>query len=441
MNDRPKKKGRTFLLNDDDGLDRQGLDGRSLLLTGEQVHEGISFMSEDRQSCEKIVMIPSTDEDFDDLSPLRPLNKPKKGKKGASRKSSLPGMAARARKMGTPAESLEPKLQCHPSSRFHRSLSLQEKNRKEINSDLSSIKSGTSFLPPGTAKTAHVDLIISFGDIKMVCSTKHYDLAQLFAANVTRLRNGRPDKTILSFLDENGPQIKRSVFVDVKPNENSVGMPTEATKLQLSLQLPQQQSEKRNVVRKWWLYAYGNVIVEIRQRRKERETFLEKDTQFDWQLQSYRRKQYIDLYIANRLEKSAYVHSMEIKTLPSVKKSEEMLLSIEDDLPIEQLLLYRAIARALRVRGMSNMPASVKDVRLGEMARPIKKKTVQRRKRPTHASRDERNVAAGIYSTDESTGTEVALSFANLRRMCETLRGGRVPNIWLGETCNTFRQT
>lgn len=87
------------------------------------------------------------------------------------------------------------------------------------------------------------------------------------------------------------------------------------------------------------------------------------------------------------------------------------------------------------------MPASVKDVRLGEMARPIKKKTVQRRKRPTHASRDERNVAAGIYSTDESTGTEVALSFANLRRMCETLRGGRVPNIWLGETCNTFRQT
>jgi hypothetical protein len=68
--------------------------------------------------------------------------------------------------------------------------------------------------------------------------------------------------------------------------------------LQLRLELPVARNERSEVVKKWWRYAHGVVVWELRQRKKLRKNFQDKYLSFSWERQRYKRREYIDLYIA-----------------------------------------------------------------------------------------------------------------------------------------------
>ena len=80
---------------------------------------------------------------------------------------------------------------------------------------------------------------------------------------------------------------------------------------------------------------------------------------FDWSRQRYKRQEYIDVYIALKLDK---IPPEKVWPFEEEDGREEMLLQIEDELPLEQILLYRSIARSIRVKGVTKMPATVHEL-------------------------------------------------------------------------------
>jgi len=243
-------------------------------------------------------------------------------------------------------------------------------------------------------KPPSLDLHLSFGDVTTMFSSRHYKLILTFKSTVERMKNGRPDKTIGSCFGELGPDKKRSVYVDAPTsavknvNDNALrsqlppsalkssrpsiaqrarttggvdfsSEPPQRVQLHLQLELPSLRDKNKKVVQEWWQYAYSTALYEIRDRRAEESSFNRKHLRFDWEKQTLKRKEYVELYIATRLEPSSVLRSMEMKVKLGTKSPEEELLKIEDELPVEQILLYRSIARSVRVRGMRTMPSSV----------------------------------------------------------------------------------
>ena len=241
-----------------------------------------------------------------------------------------------------------------------------------------------------TVRPPSLDLHLSFGDVMTMFSSRHYKLMLLFQSTVERMKNGRPDKRIASCFGELGPDKKRSVYVDaltsavkhvddpaitsqlppsalqstsrlfgVERAQTAGGAPPQRVKLHLQLELPSLRDKNQKVIRSWWQYAYSAALYEVRQRRAEESFFDRKDLQFDWEKQKYKRKEYVDLYVVTRLERASVLRTMELKVKLGTKSPEEELLKIEDELPVEQIMLYRSIARSLRVRGIKTMPDSV----------------------------------------------------------------------------------
>ena len=260
----------------------------------------------------------------------------------------------------------------------------------------------------GAVLSPSLDLHLAFGDVTAMFSSKHYKLILEFTSTVERMKNGRPDKSIASGLDGLGPDKKRAVYVDALTSDvKNLGDPALASqlllprpisqqraqttgaidlsspspqrvKLQLHLELSSDRDENEKVIKSWWKYAYSAVLYEIRQRRIEESTFGAKCIQFDWERQTSKRKEYVELYIAARLEPSSVLRSMELKVKLGNKSPEEELLRIEDELPVEQILLYRSIARSLRVRGMKKMPDSLLKIHGDQWLKtsPPKKKAI-----------------------------------------------------------------
>lgn len=345
----------------------------------------------------------------------------------------------------------KPELQQSTHQHGERSTSVDEmmsfrRPRECVVSDFPSVQSPAKIQD----QMPHVDLHILFGAIKTVCSSKHYELVQLFLINILHLQNGRPDQTVGSVISENSPELTQSVYIDIDPvrpvkaqlpNGEQVYMPLTGTRLQLSLHLPHIQSVKRNIVRQWWKYACDNITRELAQRRRVKEIFMEKIKPFDWESQTYRRKEYVDLYIANRLGKSVYLHSVEVKTLSSVKRAEEILLCIEDELPTEQLLLYRAIARALRVRSMSTMPASVSHIRLGEIPSVQIKAGLSMREAATFCKGTQHRESSRSSAQIDVLNQDETSSLTYLQKMCGDVRNGVSPKGPPGNTSHMFSPT
>ena len=115
------------------------------------------------------------------------------------------------------------------------------------------------------------------------------------------------------------------------------------------------RNRRSQVIRSWWHYAYGVVAYDIQKRKRRRDNFKDKYVSFDWDRQKQKRKQYIDLYLGLDLDVGHHIDCDASLIAPEA----EDLLRIEDQLPIEQLLLYRSIARALHMHGMRSMPSTV----------------------------------------------------------------------------------
>jgi len=249
------------------------------------------------------------------------------------------------------------------------------------------------------ALVARFDSKLSIGAIEVVCSTRHYDLACSFFASCACTRNGRPRRTIRSLL-EGGRVAHRSLTVrtparaivrklstgEISANKSasvkasmgpssrgvvriaSIGEASSSSNnplagrasssdLELHLQI-QALDERSKVIRLWWRYALRTVVWQLRERKRLRENFQRRFLYFSWESQRYKRKEYVSLYIRIHLDKGFHPVPLSI----SNRSAEDELLDIEDELSIEQIILYRSLARAVFVRGGHEMPASILDL-------------------------------------------------------------------------------
>lgn len=205
----------------------------------------------------------------------------------------------------------------------------------------------------------------SVGIIQFACSSKQCRLLAAFITGSVRLQNGRPTTTIRA-LREQTQKLRRSV--NMKPPVISVGgLPRNSSsdsddsgspRARLDLNIV--EAERSQVIASWWQYCAGAVLWEVRQRRRLRRAFKERFLSFDWEKQRYRRSEYIRLYIHLMLRKQSYTLES-TPTMPTLV--DEDLMLIEDELPIEQILLYRSLAHALQIQGETKMPASILGLR------------------------------------------------------------------------------
>lgn len=233
-----------------------------------------------------------------------------------------------------------------------------------------------------------IECKVNFQDVRIVFSNRHYELLNYFISNVQRIQNGRPNVAIRSVRDlYSSAATKRDIVVDypepapplVKQDIKAIvaqpssklgsflslaqlrslradsqgNVGTEEVKLQIKTEPT--ISPRSVVIRQWWSYVMRAIFWEIRKKKHRRRNFLEMYVSFDWERQKYKRQEYINLYIAARLEKSWQSDVW----LFEEEGREEKLLKIEDELPLEQILLYRSIARSIRVKGLYKMSPTI----------------------------------------------------------------------------------
>jgi len=204
--------------------------------------------------------------------------------------------------------------------------------------DIVAVYATTTRESAGTSARMKGDL--SFGAVNMVCSTSHYRLINALLAAGSKMRNGRPRTSIHSVL---------SYSNDEEIDETSVGN---------TAALEEARGERNRVVRMWWRYVFGVLFWELRQRKRLRRVFQQKFLSFSWKRQQYKRCEYVRLYIAVRLSGKDELAMPNVSSA-SQKALEEQLFAIEDELSVEQILLYRSLARAAHVRGRMDMPSSI----------------------------------------------------------------------------------
>lgn len=215
--------------------------------------------------------------------------------------------------------------------------------------------------------TARFDTKLTVGAIEMVFTARQYQLLNQLLAVSIKIRNGRPQKAVKEVVDGKG--VRRSLLVSAPMKRGKVSGGPRSTKLSdtgslsrdgseggFKLRLEAVDVERKKVIRSWWRYALRAIVWEIRQRARVRKRFQDTFLSFSWERVRYRRKEYIDLFIRSQLDGGGGFLS----------RTDEKLHEIEDDLNVEQILLYRSIARAVYVRGGTKMPDSILDVHGGE---------------------------------------------------------------------------
>jgi hypothetical protein len=323
------------------------------------------------------------------------------------------------------------------------------------------------------SSSPELELQLTFGALKTVFSSRHYHYSMTFFSTLTRMRSGRPGKSIKSHLGDEAPEPIRSVIVDSpltneaietpnipRPQRSkrayTVGAPfrTSATsstppstpkarpisvlpppppltapgpmrhtsapyytrplELKLLNFAPVVRSEKEIIVKSWWIYAYKNVLREVRERRKKRCNFSFK---FEWEEQKRRRQEYINLYLRRSVEFVALANRR--------RNDEETMRKIEDELPVEQILLYRSIARALHVRGMHEMGDSIlclqKDVRLFQ--KPVSLFSSKTKESEVEAKRDLFGRRTFLSQSTGDLAVDTSMRATSTRNSTESVSG------------------
>ena len=198
---------------------------------------------------------------------------------------------------------------------------------------------------------------VRVGQIRTVCSTRQHALLHSFAHGATRIRNGRPEETIRSQLPRRSSADRR---VGAPPRGAGLGLPSAA--------------DRKSVVRAWWHYACGHVGRGVNRRLTMRDMFKAGPALFDWDAQSHMREEYIAVYTKLRLGRRALASfpagddgadsADDTNTEHGIAPDQDGLhsgeglddmLRIEDELSIEQILLYRSIARSAKIGGSSRV--------------------------------------------------------------------------------------
>ena len=213
--------------------------------------------------------------------------------------------------------------------------------------------------------TPKLALSMNCGEIKLLCSSQHLDTMNNFFACGARMRNGRPTCTIAEVLAKGEKTTNKRTSAGIDDTQNSHHLsghqrsfPSRRMSLGMGIRnevAAKAISRRSRVVRSWWHYAYNVVAYEIQKRKRRRDNFRDKYVSFDWDRQKQKRKEYVNLYLSLHLDVGQHVDCDTSVQLPGA----EELLRIEDDLPIEQILLYRSIGRALHQHEIQSMPSSL----------------------------------------------------------------------------------
>ncbi len=272
-------------------------------------------------------------------------------------------------------------------------------------------ESYTPTILPDMPSTPCPRLQVRFGvdDLQVVFTNRHYELLNYLLCTVARMKNGRPDRTIRSVkVTEPGSELKELLkqkslitenggdpsdeagsttrlstgftsylwstnpnpTTEEKPDQSVAGDGSALDENLLYLRGRRLKSARQEVVAQWWKYAIGAIKWEVRKRKHMTFAFRKMYISFDWKKQRHRRQEYIEALLAtSRYPMQRGTNSSRVMTILSSsshdktdREYEEIMEEIEDELPIEQILLYRSIARSMRVRGIAQMPPSVYDL-------------------------------------------------------------------------------
>jgi hypothetical protein len=260
-----------------------------------------------------------------------------------------------------------------------------------------------------------LDGTLSLEAVQLVCSTRHVQLVHSFLAARSKLRHGQspPIRTIRSVLEQDVGAVEDSTVHPTssrwKDEDSSSGPmdPLDISNEDESSTLDELNRVRRCVVHSWWRYVLTAVVREVRQRQRVRILFEQKFLSLDWLAVSYQRSEYVALFIAARLVSGSE---------PSRRAlAEEQLLALEDELPVEQILLYRSIARSVHCRGGTEMPDSILDLRMAPVT------TLTRDTSIKPCSLVESSDEPGPESDDEMLDNQSTF-LSMLTRQCEIAR-------------------
>ena len=212
---------------------------------------------------------------------------------------------------------------------------------------------------------------LSIGAIHAVCTSTHYQLLNDWYATTMKLRNGRPFVSIRTVLRQ---RWQGMLLEDHSISTSKIG--TDPITLDSTSNLTPPLSYNPQI-RLWWRYVYNVIIQELRQRKQTRVRFQKMFLCFDWSKQSRYRAEYVKIFIQCRLQSTTTnkassttmdrpapvgIRSVTFESTPPSNSVEERLLVIEDELSVEQILLYRCVARKVHANGFLEMPLSILEV-------------------------------------------------------------------------------
>ena len=219
--------------------------------------------------------------------------------------------------------------------------------------------------------TTRFDSRLRVGAVKIVLSTTQYHMLDVFLASTSRMRNGRPALAIGTDFSK----VHRTLLYNVagRPGSyrrgDSTGSKGEILARPVARRLGSFQYDsdlmspadlRSDTIKNWWYYAYGSVLWELRQQKRLRRLFQDRFLSFSWERQKHRRDEYVELFIATRLEPRSQNEALLTSSVHG--EGEAKLVSIEDELFVEQVLLYRMIARTAHSQGMTKMPDSIHEI-------------------------------------------------------------------------------
>jgi hypothetical protein len=245
-------------------------------------------------------------------------------------------------------------------------------------------------------RTAKFDGKLKVGAVQLVCTSSHYDLICGFLVSAAQIANGRPTRSVHSTLLE-------------MHSSDELGD-------SFSEHVDQPRVAHAMNVRLWWEYAGDAVLLELEERKRLQRIFEERYLSFSWSRLTYKRSEYVRLFIAAFLDKNT------LKT--SLGDLREKTYKLEDELCVEQILLYRSIARSVHVRGGHEFRTILeiqRDRRTSPRAVPI-----QQHDESKVESDDEEDCA--LYDEPHSHLAELAARCAVARVRRSTALSDALPN-------------
>ena len=212
--------------------------------------------------------------------------------------------------------------------------------------------------------TPQISLVASMEKIAVVIAPFHLSTAWDAMARIQGMYDGRPDRMLPILL-------LRSSVNDGTNIGGGRGNDKKSS------------NESCKLARAWWRYSGLAVLRSVRKRRALRGKFRIGREAFDWRRQGYRRAEYVELYAVLRLgiqlggEVGGDVmpidgefENWKKNWRENVSDRETILLILESELNIEQVLLYRSIARKIYKDGCSMLAGMVRGGAAGLMTTP-----------------------------------------------------------------------